>query len=83
MPFLRASKGTVQRRVTISAYQAKIENLYEDASLNTGQDLLTLDFQSEADLARSITALTERELDMKALDLTPTSSSKVLTLCKL
>jgi thioester reductase-like protein len=66
MPFVRSPKGTVQRRATISAYQPKIDKLYEDASLGTGPE--SLDFHSEADLARSITALTKRELNMKDLD---------------
>jgi thioester reductase-like protein/aryl carrier-like protein len=67
LPFLRTPKGTVQRRLTIAAYQAKIDNLYEEASLGAAQESFALDFQSEAHLARSIIALLEHVLGVDGL----------------
>ncbi|KAH7304017.1 hypothetical protein B0I35DRAFT_153685 [Stachybotrys elegans] len=64
-PFLRASKGTVQRQLTIAAYQDEIDELYsqvEDGLLSTG--LLPITSTKAEDLVPFLADLVQQTLEV-------------------
>ncbi|KAI0102316.1 hypothetical protein GGR51DRAFT_527817 [Nemania sp. FL0031] len=63
-PFMRAGKGTIQRRLSIDAYEAEIEDLYAKAEEGLlTSDLLPLKSTSVDDLTSFLTALYSETLD--------------------
>ncbi|KAJ8128356.1 hypothetical protein O1611_g5279 [Lasiodiplodia mahajangana] len=63
-PFMRAGKGTIQRRLSIDAYEAEIEDLYAKAEEGLlTSDLPPLRSTSADDLSSFLTALYSDTLD--------------------
>ncbi|KAJ6442161.1 L-aminoadipate-semialdehyde dehydrogenase [Purpureocillium lavendulum] len=65
IPFARAAKGTVQRPLTIQAYERQIDDLYKRAEDIEAQDIMPLDFSDEHALARSIVKLLKTKLHVR------------------
>ncbi|KAL1838823.1 hypothetical protein VTJ49DRAFT_2180 [Mycothermus thermophilus] len=67
-PFLRASKGTIQRAATIRMYKDEINQIYSQTIQVTSSEAPTLDLSSKESLAESITTLFERWLRAPKLE---------------
>ncbi|KAI1414556.1 acetyl-CoA synthetase-like protein [Hypoxylon sp. FL1857] len=68
-PFLRAGKGTIQRQLTLQAYEAEIDALYE--RVESGilvNDLDPIKSVSPGDLATVLTQLFQQALDTPEID---------------
>ncbi|KAI0833042.1 acetyl-CoA synthetase-like protein [Hypoxylon sp. FL0890] len=68
-PFLRAGKGTIQRQLTLQAYEGEIDALYE--RMESGvmvNDLDPIKSLSAEDLAHSLTQLFQQALDSQEID---------------
>ncbi|EFX03079.1 nonribosomal peptide synthetase [Grosmannia clavigera kw1407] len=67
-PFPRASKGTVQRKATITLYQKEIDELYATAGQVSHGEVPPIDVSSEDNLVQAIQDLFETKLEAGKID---------------
>ena len=67
-PFLRASKGTIQRAGTIRMYKDDIDGIYRHAGDVSSSEVPKLDLSSEEGLSKAIQDLFEKSLQSPHLD---------------
>ncbi|OBT65192.1 NRPS-like protein [Pseudogymnoascus sp. 23342-1-I1] len=65
LPFSRASKGTVQRGLTVQAYRLNIDDIYKQANAIRTVDVKPLDFASMGTTLKTITQLFTDQTSIK------------------
>ncbi|AEO67434.1 e1d19424-68e3-4b8d-b354-183af06ce9e3 [Thermothielavioides terrestris] len=68
MPFLRTSKGTIQRAATVRMYKDEIDKLYERAGEVASSEAPKMDLRSREALTQSIETLFEKWLHAPKLE---------------
>lgn len=65
IPFRRASKGTIQRGLTVKNYESQIDEMYTRAEDVDQQDIVPLDFGTQGLLTQSLIRLLEDKIGLK------------------